>query len=39
MIDYAGLERTCSECGIYHPCNVGPVMIDGSIRFLCFECS
>ena len=38
MIDYAGAERTCSECNQYHPCNVEPVMIDGSIRFLCHNC-
>ena len=38
MIGYAGAEKTCSQCNQYHPTDVSPVMIDGSIRFLCCNC-
>lgn len=37
-VDWAGSERTCGACRRYHPTDVRPVMIDGSIRFRCIDC-
>lgn len=38
MMDYERGEQTCGSCGVYHPSLVGPVLIDGSIRFRCTDC-